>query len=51
MAETGLRYQRGKQTNNSKATQMSLLPFVSALFAAVIAAVIILWKAGASVPR
>jgi hypothetical protein len=51
MAETGLRYQQGKQTNNPKATQMSLLPLVSALFAAVIAAVIILWKAGASVPR
>jgi hypothetical protein len=51
MAETGLRYHGGKRTNNPKANQMSLLPLVSALFAAVIAAVIILWKAGASVPR
>jgi hypothetical protein len=30
---------------------MSMLPFISALFAAVITAVIILWKAGASAPR
>ncbi len=30
---------------------MSLLPLVSALFAAIITAVIILWKAGASARR
>jgi hypothetical protein len=30
---------------------MTLLPIISALFAAVITAVIILWRAGADVPR
>jgi hypothetical protein len=30
---------------------MTLLPIISALFAAVITAVIILWRAGANVPH